>query len=58
MPVVVVIKKKLKKISRSSFACWEVSRANNFISVLLLGGREEKTIMKNVEWLLYALLLI
>ena len=41
--VVVVIKRKPKKISRFSFACWELSRVNSFIS---FGGREEKTIMK------------
>ena len=34
MPVVVVIKRKPKKISRSSFACWELSRVNSFISFL------------------------
>ena len=58
MPVVVVIKRKPKKISRSSFACWELSRVNSFISFLSFGGREEKTIMKMLKWLLYALLLI
>ena len=46
MPVVVIIKRKLKKISHSSFACWELSRVNSFISFLFFGGREEKTIMK------------
>ena len=46
MPVVVVIKIKPKKISRSSFACWELSRVNSFISFLSFGGREEKTMMK------------
>ena len=46
MPVVVVIKRKPKKISRSSFACWELSRVNSFVSFLSFGGREEKTIMK------------
>ena len=45
MPVV-VIKRKLKNISRSSFACWELSRVNSFISFLFFGGREEKTMMK------------
>ena len=45
MPVV-EIKRKPKKISRSSFACWELSRVNSFISFLFFGGREEKTIMK------------
>ena len=34
MPVVVVIKRKPKKISRSTFACWELSRVNSFISFL------------------------
>ena len=46
MPVVVVIKRKLKNISHSSFACWELSRVNSFISFLFFGGREEKTTMK------------
>ena len=46
MHVVVVIKRKLKKTSRSSFACWELSRVNIFISFIFFGGREEKTIMK------------
>ena len=46
MPVVVVTKRKPKKISRSSFACWELSRVNSFISFLSFGGQEEKTIMK------------
>ena len=45
MPVVVVIKRELKKISRSSFACWELSRVNSFF-LFFFGGREEKTIMK------------
>ena len=44
--LVVVIKRKPKKISRSSFACWELSRVNSFISFLSFGGWEEKTIMK------------
>ena len=35
MPVVVVIKRKPKKISRSSFACWELSCVNSFISFSL-----------------------
>ena len=43
---VVVIKRKPKNISRSSLACWELSRVNSFISFLSFGGREEKTIMK------------
>ena len=47
MPVVVVIKKKTKKISRSSFACWELACVNTFVSFLFLGGgREETTMMK------------
>ena len=46
MHVVVVITRKLKKISRSSFACWELSHVNSFISFLFFGGREEKTMMK------------
>ena len=46
MPVVVVIKRKPKKISRSSFACWELSRVNSFISFHFFGGREEKIILK------------
>ena len=33
----VVIKKKTQKISRSSFACWELSRVNSFISFISLG---------------------
>ena len=44
--LVVIIKRKPKKISGSSFACWELSRVNNFISFLSFGGREEKTILK------------
>ena len=40
MPVVVVIKKKTQKISRSSFACWELSRVNSFVS-FLWGSRGE-----------------
>ena len=38
--LVVVIKKKPKKISRSSFACWELSHVNSFIS-FLWGSRGE-----------------
>ena len=39
MPVVVVvIKRKPKNISRSSFACWELSRVNSFISFLSFGS--------------------
>ena len=57
MPVVVVVtKKKTQKISRSSFACWELSRVNSFIS-FLWGSRGEDH-DENVEWLLHALLLI
>ena len=44
--LVVVINMKPQKDSRSSFACWEVSRVNSFISFLSFGGGEEKTIMK------------
>ena len=44
--LVVVIERKPQNISRSSFACWEISRVNSFISFLSFGGREEKTIMK------------
>ena len=56
MLVVVVIKTKPKNISRISFACWELSRVNSFIS-FLLGSRGEDH-DENVEWLSYALLLI
>ena len=56
--VVVIIKRKTKKISCSSFACWELSRVNSFISFLFFGDQREKTIMKMLKWLLYALLLI
>ena len=56
MPVVVIIKRKHKKISRSCFVCWELS--HSFISFLFFGGREEKTTIKMLKWLLYALLLI
>ena len=52
--LVLVTKRKPKKISRSSFACWELSRVNSFISFLSFGGREEKTIMKNAQCLSYA----
>ena len=58
MLIVVVIKRKSQKISRSSFACWELSCVNSFISFLFFGGREEKTLMKMLKWLSYALLLI
>ena len=37
MLVVVIIKRKPKKIFRSSFACWELSRVNSFISFLFFG---------------------
>ena len=56
--LVVVTKRKPKNISRSSFACWELSRVNSFISFLFFGGQQEKTIIKLLKWLLYALLLI
>ena len=59
MHVVVVIKKrKPKKISRSSFACWELSHVNSFISFLVLWGSRGEDLNEIVEWLLYALLLI
>ena len=58
MPVVVVIKRKPKNISRSSFVCWELSRVNSFISFLALWGSRGEDHNENVEWLLYALLLI
>ena len=54
--LVVVIKRKPKKISHSSFASWEISRVNSLIS-FLWGSRGEDH-DENVEWLLYALLLI
>ena len=38
--LVVVIKRKPKKIACSSFACWELSRVNSFIS-FLWGSRGE-----------------
>ena len=56
MLVVVVIKRKPRNISRSSFACWELSRVNSLF--LFFGGREEKTMMQMLKWLLYDLLLI
>ena len=46
MPVVVKIKRKPKKISCSSFACWELSHVNSFNSFLFFGDQEEKTMMK------------
>ena len=52
MPVVVVIKRKPKKISRSSFACWELSHINSFVSFLSIGGREEKTMMEMLSALI------
>jgi hypothetical protein len=58
MPVVVVIKRKPKKIFRSSFACWELSRVNSFISFLILWGSRGEDHDENVEWLSYALLFI
>ena len=36
------IKRKHKKISRSYFACWELSRVNSFIFVLFFGCRERR----------------
>ena len=53
-----VLLRKPKKIFLSSFACWELSRVNSFISFLFFGGRQEKTIIKLLKWLLYALLFI
>jgi len=47
MPVVVIIKRKTKKICHSSFACWELSRVNSFIS-FLWGSRGEDN-NENVE---------
>ena len=41
MPVVVVIKRKPKKISRSSFACWELSCVNSFFLSFLWESRGE-----------------
>ena len=55
MPVVVVTKRKPKKISRSSFACWELSRVNSFVS-FLWGSRGEDH-DEDVVWLFYALLI-
>ena len=49
MPVVVVIKRKPKKISCSSFACWELSRVNSFISFLVLWGSRGEDHNENVE---------
>ena len=48
MPVVVVIRKKTKKISCSSFACWELSCVNSFIS-FLCGSRGGEDHNENVE---------
>jgi len=42
MPVV-VIKRKPKKISRSSFACWELSRVNSFSRSCFTFFRKTKT---------------
>ena len=58
MLVVVVTKRKPKKISRSSFACWELSRVISFVSFLFLWGSRGEDHDENVEWLSYALLLI
>ena len=49
MPVVVILKEKPKKISRSSFACWELSRVNSFISFLTLWGPRGEDHDENVE---------
>ena len=49
MLVVVITKRKPKKISCSSFACWELSRVNSFSYFLFFGGREEKTMMKMLK---------
>ena len=46
MLVVVVTKIIPKNISRSSFACWELSRVNSFVLFLSFGGLEEKTTIK------------
>jgi len=58
MLVVVVTKRKPKKVSRSSFASWELSRVNSFISFLVLWGSRGEDHDENVEWLSFALLLI
>ena len=58
MPVVVVIKRKPKNISRSSFPYWELSHVNSSISFLILWGSRGEDHDENVEWLSYALLLI
>ena len=47
--VVVVIKRKPKKVSRSSFACWELSHVNSFISFLVLWGSRGEDHNENVE---------
>ena len=57
MPVVVIINRKAKKISCSSFACWELSCVNSFVS-FLFGGLRGEDLDENVEWLSYALLSI
>ena len=49
MPVVVVIKRKPKKISRSSFACWELSRVNSFLFFSFLWGSRGEDHNENVE---------
>ena len=43
MLVVVLIKRKPKKISRSSFACWELSRVNSFSRSCFTFFRKTKT---------------
>ena len=49
MPVIEIIKRKPKKISRSSFACWELFRVNSFISFLVLWGSRGEDHNENVE---------
>ena len=57
MLVVVVIKRKPKKNSRSYFACWEFSRVNSFISISFLWESRGEDHDEIVEWLFYALLI-
>ena len=49
MLVVVIIKRKPKKISRSSFACWELSRVNSFYFFSFLWGSIGEDHNENVE---------
>src|SRR3954464_7195382 len=56
MPVVVLIKRKPKKISCSSFACWELSRVNSFISFLVLWGSRGEDHNENVEMALICII--